>query len=226
MTRRRLDVVAIVAGLVVFAVCAWIVRNGTVSAPERAVFRAINELPDGLSVVMVRVQLLGILGVGPVVALGAFLARRWRLGLAILVVTVLKLAIERANWTFIGQLRERPGTVDPGAIVRGNTPIDGVAFVSGHVILTTGIAWVLTPWLPGRWRWAPWAVVALVGFARIYLAAHDPLDVLGGFALGCVVGGVTCLLFGVPGADADLREASGEPEEGSSGAGHGAAGSL
>jgi undecaprenyl-diphosphatase len=225
MRRRRLDVVAIVAGLAVFAVCAWIVRHGTVSAPELAVFRAINELPEALSVVMVRVQLLGILGIGPVVALGAFLARRWRLGLAILVATVLKLAIERANWTFIGQLRERPGTVDPGAIVRGNTPIGGVAFVSGHVILTTGIAWVLTPWLPRRWRWAPWAVVALVGFARIYLAAHNPLDVVGGFALGCVVGGATCLLFGVPPADGGSG-ASGETPGEASGPGQGVAGSL
>jgi undecaprenyl-diphosphatase len=151
-------------------------------------------------------QFLGVLAVGPIVAIGAAALRRWRLALAAIIVTAGKLAAERVVWHFIQ--RSRPGTTIPDAIVRGNTPRSGVAFVSGHVILVTGLAWVLTPYLPGRWRVLPWAVVALVSFARIYLGAHAPLDVIGGVAVGLLVGGVANLVVGVEKRETSLDAAA------------------
>jgi undecaprenyl-diphosphatase len=56
-------------------------------------------------------------------------------------------------------------------------------------------------------------VVALVSFARIYLGAHAPLDVVGGVGLGLLVGGLTNLAVGVPGADGQSRDPREVPEE-------------
>jgi membrane-associated phospholipid phosphatase len=188
--------VAALVGVGVFALCAVIVRDGTVGAVETRVFRAINDLPDALSPAMRSAQLLGVLVVGPLVAVGALVLRRSRLALAALLVTAGKLVTERMVWEMVQ--RSRPGTTIPGAVVRGDTPAAGVSFVSGHVMLTTALAWVMTPYLRGPWRAVPWAVAAVVAFARVYLGAHAPLDVVGGIALGVTLGGVANLVVGVP----------------------------
>jgi len=131
----------------------------------------------------------------------------------------LKLLVEKG---VVKQLveRERPGTTICGAPERfdatcgqfRNVPLEGLSFVSGHAIIAWGIATVLWPVLPRRWRWFPASIALLNAIARVYLGAHNPLDVIGGGAIGVAVGALLVLAFDParpPGVDYNVSDGSG-----------------
>lgn len=171
------------------------VRNGTVTAPEETAFYALNDLPGALYPVFWPVQQLGSLVIAPVVAIAAAVMRRFRLAAAVLVAMVAKLALERVVKAAV--TRERPGTsigLDIEAL--GDVSLDGESFVSGHALLVTALAGLIAPYLPGRWKLAPWFVAAGVVIGRVYVGAHNPLDVTAGIGAGLLLGGALAVFVG------------------------------
>ena len=182
------------------------VADGTVPGWERQVFLAINGLPDWLYPVLWPVQQLGVLLVGPVFALIALLLRRYRLAVAALLATVGKLLLEAVVKAVVD--RQRPASsVGAEVIRRGQVSFSGKSFVSGHALLATALVTLLVPQLPARWRPVPVAVLGLLAVTRVYVGAHNPLDVLCGAALGAALGGVVNLSLGLPERAAQAAEA-------------------
>jgi membrane-associated phospholipid phosphatase len=186
------------AAAVVVAVTSVAAGSGRVGAAERSVFGAVNGLPDALHGPMWVLQLMGVTGTAVVVALVAGWRRRYRLAAALVVLVPLKLLVERAVLKVLVH-RERPGSTVPGAQLRDAAPT-GLSFPSGHAIIAFGIATLLTPYL-GRWgRSAVWTLAVLNNLSRVYLGAHNPLDVVCGAAVGVALGCVLTWVVGGPSA--------------------------
>jgi membrane-associated phospholipid phosphatase len=54
---------------------------------------------------------------------------------------------------------------------------------------------VLSNGLPAAWLWVPWVLVSIVAFARIFVGAHNPLDVTAGLGAGMLIGGLLDMLL-------------------------------
>jgi undecaprenyl-diphosphatase len=196
---RQLGWVAAIAAVVAVA-SALVASSGTVGSLERDAFEAINGLPDVLRPAMWAFQLAGLLAVPLLVAVVAAALRQWRLAAALGVLVPLKLFVEKA---VVKQLveRERPGAticdLDLDCANFRDVPVRGLSFVSGHAIIAWSVATLSWAALPGRWRWPALAIAALNAVARVYLGAHNPLDVVGGGAIGVALGAILALVFGL-----------------------------
>jgi uncharacterized membrane protein YbhN (UPF0104 family)/membrane-associated phospholipid phosphatase len=182
------------AGALVVAATSVVASSGRVGRAEQLVFNAINGLPDLLHWPMWTFQLVGLMGLPLAVAVIALWRRRFRLALALIALVPLKLLVEKG---ILKQLihRERPGRTEPDVILRDG-PSAGDSFPSGHAMIAFGVAMLLSPYLGRRMRLVVWTLAALNGVARIYLGAHNPLDVVCGAAAGVFLGGVLTWIVG------------------------------
>ena len=185
-------------GSAVLAASAFEARRPAISPTEARVFHAVNGLPDWLYWPLWLPMQLGNLVVGTLVGLVvAFVAGDWWIAAGVVVATFSKLGTEklvRREMADYLAVRQRPGTSQLGAIVRGaDVPTSGASFPSGHVILVAAIATVVTPAIPVGWWWVPVLLTFLVMFGRVFVGAHNPLDVTAGLGTGLLVGGIVAV---------------------------------
>jgi undecaprenyl-diphosphatase len=76
-------------------------------------------------------------------------------------------------------------------------PHGGLSFTSGHAIITFAIAGLLVLVLPRRWGILAFVLAACNAVARVYLGAHNPLDVVGGAAIGLMIAAILDMILDV-----------------------------
>jgi undecaprenyl-diphosphatase len=189
------------AGVVVLVASIVGARHSFIPEWEMRVFRAINGLPSWLFFVLWLPMQLGNLLVGTAVGLAiAWWAGQLDVAAGVIAAMLLKLVTERVvrhEMAAYLAVRQRPGTSEPGAVLRGDdVPSKGPSFPSGHIILVAAVACLVSPLLPAWGVWVAFGLTLLVMIGRVYVGAHNPLDVVAGLGTGLLLGGVLTAFFG------------------------------
>jgi undecaprenyl-diphosphatase len=189
------------AGLAILAASIVAARRPHIPRWEVRVFHAVNGLPGWLYWILWLPMQLGNLVVGTLVGLAcAWVAREPAVAVGVVLAMILKLVTERIvrrEMKAYLAVRKRPGSSHQESVLRGgDVPSKGPSFPSGHVILVAAIGCVVAPTLPVEWVWVPFLLTALVMLGRVYVGAHNPLDVTAGLGAGLLLGGVLAAFVG------------------------------
>jgi membrane-associated phospholipid phosphatase len=184
-------------GAVLFGASALVLADGATGWDQR-LFRALNEVPPAVATVLTPLsQLFRPAGIVAVVllAIGYVVAR----SRSVLPVAAGALAAG-LGWALAHVAkavadRPRPYNAVAGAVLR-QQPAHGTSFPSSHTAITLAVVIALLPFLARPLAMAGIGYAIGVGWSRIYLGVHYPLDVLGGAGLGAVAGGLTLLALG------------------------------
>lgn len=183
MESTRGSAALVVASSAALAVTAWTARHRRVGPCEERTFRVVNGAPDGLRAPLWLVMQSGSLGA---VGVAAWATRtspnvEWRR--VLLAGTAAWLAGKLVK-PLVG--RGRPEDLLDDVNRRGGVQ-SGLGFPSGHAAVATTLALVATP---PRVRARTLGLLTAVGtgLARMYVGAHLPLDIVGGCAIGSIIG--------------------------------------
>lgn len=203
--RSKRDLIVLGTAIVVLALSA-LAAKATLSDAEVSLFRAVNDLPQGLRPVVWPMMQYGTFITIPALALVALVFRRNRLAVAMLLagagVYVLALVIKPIVE------RGRPAFLLPGVESREVFREGSLGYPSGHAAVAAALTAVVAAHLSMRWAIAAMMLGIAVLFGRMYVGAHLPLDLVGGAALGAVAGSVVNLLI-LPSSRSPIHGSSG-----------------
>jgi membrane-associated phospholipid phosphatase len=185
-------------GAVLFGVSALVLKAGALGWDE-SLFRLLNDVPAALASVLTPLShLFRPVGIAVVIVLAAvYVVARNRSIMPVAAGAVAAAAAwALANLAKAIADRPRPYQAIAGAVLR-QPPAHGTSFPSSHTAITVAVVLALLPFLPRAMAGVAIAYAVLVGWSRVYLGVHYPLDILGGAGIGLAVGGAILLALGV-----------------------------
>jgi membrane-associated phospholipid phosphatase len=187
----RSSIVLIVTGAVVL-VGSVAASRAPLTSLEVEIFRAVNDQPESLYPVVWPLMQYGTFLRIPVLSIVALVFRRVRLALGMLLAGVSVYLIAKVMKEVVD--RGRPAALLSDVHDREVFGEGSLGFPSGHAAVAMTLTFIVWRHLGPRWGLAALAVAAVVMVGRMYVAAHLPLDLVGGAALGTVAAGIANLV--------------------------------
>ncbi len=168
-----------------------------VTAAEERSFRTVNDLPDELHPAVWTVMQAGSLAAVLVVAAHAWGRGNPDRAVSTFIAGTAVWGGAKALKPVVGRGRPQQHLAD--VTVRGQTPT-GLGYPSGHSAVAMTLALAATGGARPVVRAAAATVAAATGLGRMYVGAHLPYDVIGGFGIGILCGGAAGKLTSSSGA--------------------------
>ena len=181
-------------GIVLFGASALLVKAGATSWDAR-LFRILNQVPPTAASALTPLSHLFLpAGIIAVVLLAVvYVVARNRSVLPVAAGAVAAgVAWVLANVAKVIADRPRPYQVMAGAVLRQSLA-HGTSFPSSHTAVALAVVLALVPFLARPLAAVGIVYAVLVGWSRVYLGVHYPLDVLAGAGIGMAVAGAVLL---------------------------------
>ena len=180
-----LDTLRMTGALGVLTIGGLIAARG-VPTWEASTFERVNQLPDAFYPVLWPIMQLGSVAV----ALGMAVIAGWRtrrtsVGVCTLAAVGMTWLVAKYVKHLVG--RDRPFGVGLQVHLRDHATY-GLGYVSGHAAIAAALYTMIVPHLRRPYRPIAAVLALTVCFARVYSGAHLPLDVVGGAAVGMIIG--------------------------------------
>lgn len=163
---------------------------------ETSIFRAVNGLPDWLRPYLWVLNQYGVFVTIPILALIAVAFHRYRMAVAMAISGVGVYPLAKLIKEFVG--RGRPRALLDAVEAREIFAPESLGYPSGHAAVAAALTVIVAAYLSRPWAFAAIALAIVVPLCRIYVAAHLPLDLVDGAALGVVAASAVNLAMGVP----------------------------
>lgn len=163
---------------------SWTTATKGVPAWDEALFRRINALPGTFAPVVWAPMQAGALGAPMAVSAVLLLRGRRREAARTVGTGVAVWVLAKGVKRLVG--RGRPGDHIKTTALRMGSADDGLGYPSGHAAVAVALVAGVRSNAGPAWAAAGLVLAVAVGFSRVYVGAHYPLDVLGGYALGAL----------------------------------------
>lgn len=176
-------VVVFVVATGMFAWATAVVSSRSMTGWEMSLFGIINQMSEGLKWPALIITQFGDVAIIGALLLGFLVFSRTWVAARIFVIAGAITVVSQVAKHIVG--RKRPVDLVEPVLTRVHET--GLGYPSRHTAIAAALGIILVYSFGRKWLWLAGVWTLAVGFTRVYLGVHAPLDIVGGFALGAMI---------------------------------------